>query len=91
MFTHIQPGTYYSNMKDSGRKVTGVPHFAKNPGMNNVYDQSYIEDVTGTAIAVTTANKNPSGSLKWLDNFFGGKGLEYMNFGEEGVSFVWGG
>lgn len=85
----LQPGNYYNNMKDSGRKVVGTPHFAKTPGMNNVYDASYTQDATGTSIAVTTANKNAAGSLKWLDNFYGGKGMEYMNFGKEGVSFNW--
>ena len=86
----LQPGNYYSNMNDGTRKVVGTPHFAKTPGMNNnVYDATYIQDVTTTSIAVTTANENPAGSLKWLDNFYGGKGLEYMNFGKEGVSFDW--
>lgn len=83
----VQPGNYYTNMNDNGRKVTGIPHPAAEGVKNNVFDRAYIQDVIALSIAVTTANENPSGSLKWLDNFFGGKGQEIMNFGKEGVSF----
>lgn len=85
----LQPGNYYNNMNDGTRKVVGIPHLAKNPGMNNVFDEIYIQDAMDVSIAVTTANKNPSGSLKWLDTFFGKKGVEYMNYGKEGLSFEW--
>lgn len=87
MVYSLQPGNYYKNMNDGTRKVTGIPHPKADGVVNNVFDSSYTQDVTTTSIAVTTANENPSGSLKWLDNFFGGKGLEIMNFGKEGVSF----
>ncbi|MBQ8525454.1 MAG: extracellular solute-binding protein [Clostridia bacterium] len=83
----LQPGNYYKNMNDGTRKVTGIAHPKAEGVTNNVFDSSYTQDVTGISIAVTTANENPSGSLKWLDNFYGGKGLEIINFGKEGVSF----
>ncbi|MBQ7901567.1 MAG: hypothetical protein IJ365_06350, partial [Clostridia bacterium] len=83
----LQPGKYYTSMNDSGRVVMGIPHPAKEGVKNNLFDSSYVQDVTGTSIAVTTANKNPSGSLKWLDFLYGGEGMEIMNFGKEGVSF----
>ena len=83
----LQPGKYYTAMHADGRKVSGIPHPANDGVKNNVFDPSYIQDACSTSIAVTTANKNPSGSLKWLDNFFGGKGMEIFNFGKEGVSF----
>lgn len=83
----LQPTNYYENMKGSNKKVVGIAHPAKKGVKNNVFDPAYIEDATGTSIAVTTANKNPAGSLKWLDNFFGGKGAEIMNYGKEGLTF----
>lgn len=83
----LQPGNYYKNMNDGTRKVAGIAHPKKEGVVNNVFDASYLQDVTTTSVAVTTANENPSGSLKWLDFFYGDKGVEIMNFGKEGVSF----
>lgn len=84
-----QPTMYYTNMKNTDKVMKGIPHFSQSAGASNVYDKTYSMDATTVSLVVTTANKNPSGSLKWLDNFYGGKGYEYMNFGEEGVSFEW--
>lgn len=83
----LQPGNFYNNMNGSGRKVVGIEHPAAEGAENNVFDSVYVEDVTATSIAVTTANKNPAGSLKWLDYFFGEKGTEIMNYGKEGLTF----
>lgn len=83
----LQPGNFYKNMNDNGRKVTGIAYPAAEGVKNNVFDPAYTQDVIPLSIAVTSANENPSGSLKWLDNFFGGKGKEIMNFGKEGVTF----
>lgn len=84
-----QPTLYYTNMNDGVRKVVGIPHLTGPHGDRTCFEANYGNDVTNLSIAVTTANENPAGSLKWLDNFFGGKGLEYMNFGEEGKTFQW--
>lgn len=83
----LQPTKFHTNMAESGREVLGVPYPAKEGVKISSFDKTALQDVTNISIAVTTANKNPSGSLKWLDNFFGGKGQEIMNFGKEGVSF----
>ena len=83
----LQPSKYYSNMNDGTRVVAGVPHLSSAESINNCFDATYLQDVTQVSIAVTTSNSNPSGSLKWLDNFFGGEGYEYMNFGKEGLTF----
>lgn len=83
----LQPGNYYKNMNDNGRKVVGIPHLAKEGVVNNVFDNSYLDDVVATSIAVTTACKNPAGALKWLDHFFGGEGQMIMNYGKEGLSY----
>ena len=85
----LQPTNYYNNMSESGRKVVGVPHMAAEGVKNNVFDVAYTDDSIATSIAVTTANKNASGSLAWLDYFFSEKGVEYMNFGKEGLTFEW--
>lgn len=85
----FQPGKFYNNMNDGERKVIGIPHVQGPYGDTNSYFADYGNDITGVSIAITTANENPSGTAKWLDNFFGGKGLEYMNFGKEGLTFEW--
>lgn len=85
----LQPGKFYTSMKDSERKMIGVPHVAVEEGINNVYNASYIMDVKDTSAAITTTNPNPSGTLKWLDHFYGGEGLNYMNFGQEGLTYDW--
>lgn len=84
-----QPTLYYTNMNDGERKVTGIAHLTGPHGDKTCFEPNYGNDITSNSIAITTANKNPSGTMKWLDNFFGGKGLEYMNFGEEGKTFNW--
>ena len=81
-----QPTKFYRNMND-GRKVTGISHLAKEGVKNNVFDPNRETDITAFSIALTTQNQNPSGCLKWLDNFFGGEGLDLYNFGLEGESY----
>ncbi len=85
----LQPGKFYTSMNGSSRKMTGVGHFAAKEGINNVYNSSYIMDVKDTSAAITTSNPNPEGTLKWLDCFYGGEGLNYMNFGKEGLTYDW--
>ncbi|MCK9478599.1 MAG: extracellular solute-binding protein [Firmicutes bacterium] len=85
----LQPGKFYTSMNDGERKVIGIPHLTGPYGDQNCFFPDYANDTTKVSIAITTANKNPEGSAKWLDNFFGGKGLEYMNFGKEGLTFEW--
>ena len=82
-----QPSKYYANMNDGVRKVVGIPHLKKDGVKHNVFEEAYVMDVTTISMAVTTANKNPSGSLRWFDNFYGGKGMEIFNSGVEGVSY----
>ncbi len=83
----LQPGKFYTSMKDSTRKMAGVPHFAVNDSINNVFNKYYAMDVKDTCLAISTANKNPSGTLRWIDNFFGGEGADIMNFGKEGLTY----
>lgn len=83
----LQPGNYYTNMNGSGAEVIGIKHPAAKGVANNVFDAAYVQDATGTSIAITTANKNPAGSLKWLDQFYGEEGVTIMNYGKEGLTF----
>ncbi len=85
----FQPTLYATNMDDGVRKVTGIPHLRGPYGDNNCYQPDYGNSVTTVSAAITTANGNPEGTLKWLDAFFGEPGLEYMNFGREGETFEW--
>ncbi len=86
----MQPTKYCnSELNDGTKKVLGIPYLIGSNGKKACFNPMYTQSVIGTSIALTTANKNPVGTLKWLDNFYGGKGYEYMNFGEEGVDFAW--
>lgn len=86
---NYQPSNYYGTMNDGTRKIEGIEHLTGPHGDKKCYVPDYANDVTKMAAAITTANENPVGTAKWLDEFFGGKGLEYMNFGEEGKTFTW--
>lgn len=90
-FIHsFQPTSYAINMDDGVRKVVGIPFLtATGEGVGKVFVPDYGNDAMERGIAVTTACQNPVGALKWLDEFFGGEGLEAMNFGREGESFNW--
>ncbi|MBQ4146008.1 MAG: extracellular solute-binding protein [Clostridia bacterium] len=83
----LQPGNFYKNMNDGTRKVLGIPYLANEGVKYNVFDSTFTDDVSPVSIAVTTANKNPSGSLKWLDTLYSEKGIEIMNYGKEGLTF----
>lgn len=85
----FQPTGYYDAMYDGKREVLGIEHLTGPDGKKHCYQSAYTSSVLGTSFAVTSSNKNPVGTLKWLDNFYGEKGIEYMNFGEEGTSFEW--
>ena len=85
----FQP-TYYANSMDDGEKrVTGIPHLTGPHGDQKCYVPEYANSITYQSAAITTANKNPVGTAKWLDEFFGKDGREFMNFGQEGKTFNW--
>lgn len=83
-----QPSTYYAPMTENGGKITGIDYIAGPDGGKFSFNTSYIQQVAAaSSFAVTTANKNVEGTLKWLDQLYGEKGFMYANFGEEGVSY----
>lgn len=83
----FQPSIYQREMDDGVKKFTGIPHLKGPDGDHNYYVSSYANPVTSASIAITTANKYPEATMRWLDEFFGEPGLTFMNFGEEGLSF----
>jgi len=84
----FQPTTYYGSMND-GRKVSGVPYLVAADGENYCFNPSYIQPVkTETALAISTANKNVAGTLKWLDTLYSEEGLRYANYGREGETYT---
>ena len=74
-------------MKDTDGVVAGISAIAGPDGKKFSFNTSYIQPVTTTSFAVTTANKNIGGTLRWLDEFYGGEGFMYANFGKEGLSY----
>ena len=85
---NYQPTAFYDVMKDTGAELVGINYLEGSNGEKSCYNPYYVQNTINTSLAITTANKNPEGTLKWLDNFFGGEGYNYMNFGEEGVSYT---
>lgn len=83
----FQPNTFYASMND-GRKITGMEHFTNKTGAKTCYNSAYSQTATNMHAVITTANKNPAATLKWLDAFFGEEGMMAMNFGKEGESYV---
>ncbi len=82
-----QPSTYYSAMNDGSRLVKGIGYINGPDGKKYSFNPSCVQLVTNTSLAVTTANKNVAGTLKWLDKFYAGDGYMYANFGQEGLSY----
>ena len=83
----MQPSTFCNKMQGTDKVVLGIPYISAEGVENNCYDPAYTETCYFTySVAVTTANKNPEGSLRWLDTFFGEEGKNIMNFGKEGLT-----
>lgn len=84
-----QPTTYYNPMNDGTRKVSGIGYLSADGKNHYCFNEAYVRQVTDyTSLAVTTANSNVAGTLKWLDEFYGGEGLMYANYGKEGLSYT---
>lgn len=84
----FQPSTYYSSMNDGKRKVSGIGYLKSADGKNYCYNDAYVQPVMkNVSLAVTSSNKNVAGTLKWLDNLYGGDGMLYANYGEEGKNY----
>lgn len=78
----IQPSKYYNNMNDGTRHIVAVPYFD-----GKCYNTMYNSNTGGAGAAITTANKNPSGTAKWLDYFYSDEATIITNFGKEGMTY----
>lgn len=83
----MQPTKYYNNMQGTKMVVEGVPYLSSDYSNSKCFNSMYTSSVINLSIAIPTANKNPGGTLKWLDAFFSEKGVNYMNYGEEGKTY----
>lgn len=84
----FQPSTYYTSMNDGSRKISGIGYLKSSDGKNYCYNDAYVQPVMNSvSLAVTSSNNNVAGTLKWLDNLYGGDGVMYANYGEEGKTY----
>lgn len=82
-----QPSTYYTSMNDGTREVIGIGALKAPDGNNYTFNNEYIRQVSYARFAVTSANENVAGTLKWLDILYGEEGIVMGNYGKEGLSF----
>lgn len=84
----FQPTTYYAPMNDGTRKVTGIGYLTGKDGKKYCFNEAYVQRASAvTALAITNVNKNVAGTLKWLDELFGGEGMMFANYGKEGETY----
>ncbi|MFC5651184.1 ABC transporter substrate-binding protein [Paenibacillus solisilvae] len=79
----------YSNLmkdKDPNFKLAGVPYPVLNPGDKPELGQLDFA-FNGRGAAITTSNKNPIETVKWLDYGYSEEGHMLFNFGTEGKSY----
>lgn len=84
----FQPNKFYGSMNDGTRKVTGISHLTGPHGDTTCFNSAYTQTVTQLSAVITTSNKQPAATLKWLDAFFGEEGAMYMNFGKKGETYT---
>ncbi|MFK7694955.1 ABC transporter substrate-binding protein [Paenibacillus sp. HJGM_3] len=82
-------GKYATLMKDKDKnfRLMAAPYPVMNKGDKQIWgykDFAY----TGIGAAITTSNKNPIETVKWLDYAYSDAGTLLFNFGKEGVSYT---
>lgn len=83
-----QPSAISRTMaEDPNFEFLGIPHFKNAEGVKVTSDSDYVSRLTGSAVTISTQCENPESVVKWVDSFYSEAGYEYMNFGEEGVTF----
>ncbi|CAH8711068.1 extracellular solute-binding protein [Paenibacillus thiaminolyticus] len=89
LYTGSGIGNYNTLMKDKDPNfhLVAAPYPVMNKGDKQIWgykDFAY----TGIGAAVTTSNKNPVETVKWLDYAYSEEGTLLFNFGKEGVSYT---
>lgn len=84
-----QPTQIMTNMadKDPSFKFEGIPNFKDNNGVIRSMESAYVNGVLDRSAVITTANKNPLGTMKWFDFLYGEEGRNISNFGKEGDTY----
>lgn len=79
----------YANLmkdKDPNFKLVAAPYPLLKAGDKPIWGQKDFVS-NGIGAAITTSNKNPIETVKWLDYAYGEKGDLLFNYGKEGVSY----
>lgn len=89
LYTGSGIGNYNTLMKDKDPNfhLVAAPYPVMNKGDKQIWgykDFAY----TGIGAAITTSNKNPVETVKWLDYAYSEEGTLLFNFGKEGVSYT---
>lgn len=81
-------GKYSGLMKDKDPnfKLVAAPYPVLKAGDQPIWGQKDFA-ANGTGAAITTSNKNPIETVKWLDYAYGDKGELLFNYGIEGESY----
>lgn len=89
LYTGSGIGNYNTLMKDKDPNfhLVAAPYPVMKKGDKQIWgykDFAY----TGIGAAITTSNKNPVETVKWLDYAYSEEGTLLFNFGKEGVSYT---
>ncbi|MDF2660922.1 MAG: extracellular solute-binding protein family 1 [Paenibacillus sp.] len=81
-------GKFNTLMKDKDSKfnIVAAPYPVMKAGDKSIWGQKDFAS-NGSGAAVTTSNKNPVETVKWLDYAYGEKGNMLFNYGIEGQSY----
>ncbi|WP_072333861.1 MULTISPECIES: ABC transporter substrate-binding protein [unclassified Paenibacillus] len=81
-------GKYANLMKDKDPKfkLVAAPYPVLKAGDKPIWGQKDFAS-NGVGAAITTSNKNPIETVKWLDYAYGKEGDLLFNYGKEGVSY----
>ncbi|WP_052486997.1 extracellular solute-binding protein [Gordoniibacillus kamchatkensis] len=82
-------GKYAGLMKDKDPnfKLVAAPYPVLKAGDKSIWGQKDFAS-NGVGAAITTADKNPVETVKWLDYAYGEKGDLLFNYGIEGASYT---
>lgn len=68
-----EPGDQHPMYQPVGSEIKGTPVAAKHPGLAK------------GAFAITSANKHPEATIRWIDYLYSTEGAEMQSYGPEGI------
>lgn len=71
-----------------GFDLIGAPAPIGPAGKPYTNTNNFIKSVPGPGAAISTNNKHPEETVKWLDYLYGPEGIKLINWGIEGESYV---